>query len=189
MAKSLGLEAPQGVLVAEVWPGGPGARAGLAQGDVVVSVDGQEVDDEAGLNYRIGTLRPGQAAELSVRRNGASARAIRATVEAPPAEPAPAPLTLTGQNPFAGATVINLSPAAALDYGTDPFAGGGVMVAKIDGGFAQTWGLRPGDFIRQINGRAIKTTADVTAAVRSAAGTWSLTVERAGRTITARFNG
>jgi S1-C subfamily serine protease len=189
MAKSLGLDAPQGVVVAEVWPGGPGAGAGLAQGDVVVSVDGQEVDDEAGLNYRIGTLRPGQAAQLSVRRNGVPARMVHATVEAPPAEPPPTSLTLTGQNPFAGATVINLSPAAAMDYGADPFGGGGVMVAKIDGGFAQAWGLRPGDFIRQINGRTIKSTTDVTAAVQSASGSWSLTVERAGRTITARFNG
>jgi S1-C subfamily serine protease len=50
-------------------------------------------------------------------------------------------------------------------------------------------GLRPGDFIRQVNGRTINTTADLAAAVRTSAATWNLTIERAGRTITAQFNG
>jgi Do/DeqQ family serine protease len=189
MARSLGLEAPRGVVVTEVWPGGPAARAGLAQGDVIVSVDGQEVDDEAGLNYRVGALGPGAETTLIVRRNGASARTFLARVEAPPSQPAPESLTVTGRNPLAGATAINLSPAAALDSGADPFAGHGVMVAKVEGGFAQTMGLQAGDFIRQINGRAINTTADLAAAVKTPAGAWTLTIERGGRTITAQFNG
>jgi Do/DeqQ family serine protease len=189
MARSLGLEAPRGVVVTQVWPGGPAGRAAIAQGDVVESVDGQEVDDEAGLNYRIGTRRPGEAALLVIRRNGAAPRTVTARLEAPPAQPAPASLTLTGRNPFAGATVINLSPAAALDRGVDPFAGAGVIVTRIDAGFAQTWGLRPGDFIRQINGHKIASTADVTAAVAAPAANWAVTVERAGRTIAAQFGG
>jgi S1-C subfamily serine protease len=114
---------------------------------------------------------------------------VTARLEAPPAQPAPASLTLTGRNPFAGATVINLSPAAALDRGVDPFAGAGVIVTRIDAGFAQTWGLRPGDFIRQINGHKIASTADVTAAVAAPAANWAVTVERAGRTIAAQFGG
>ncbi len=189
MARSLGLEAPRGVVVTEVWPGGPGARAGLAQGDVLVSVNGQEVDDEGGLNYRIGALAPGAEASLVVRRNGAPARTLTARLEPPPAQPAADSLTVTGRNPLAGATVINLSPAAALDSGADPFSGHGVMVAKVEGGYAQTLGLRTGDFIRNINGRAIAATADVAAAVRVAATSWTLTIERGGRTITAQLSG
>ena len=60
MASSLGLASPQGVVVTDVWPGGPASRAGIAQGDVVVSVDGQPVNDEAGLNYRVATRRAGE---------------------------------------------------------------------------------------------------------------------------------
>ncbi|HEY2481349.1 MAG TPA: PDZ domain-containing protein, partial [Caulobacteraceae bacterium] len=179
----------RGVVVTEVWPGGPGARAGLAQGDVLVSVNGAEVDDEGGLNYRVGALSPGAEASLVIRRNGAPARTLSARVEAPPAQPAASSVTVTGRNPLAGATVINLSPAAALDLGADPFIGHGVMVSKVEGGYAQTLGLQPGDFIRNINGRAIATTADVAAAVRAAASAWTLTIERGGRTITAQFRG
>ena len=83
MARSLGLAAPQGVVVTEVWPGGPGARSGLVQGDVLVSIDGAEIDDESSLNYRIGALRPGATATLVVRRNGAPPRTLEARVEAP----------------------------------------------------------------------------------------------------------
>jgi Do/DeqQ family serine protease len=189
MARSLGLAAPQGVVITEVWPGGPGARAGLAQGDVLVSVNGAEVDDEAALNYRIGSLSPGSDVALAVRRNGAPARTLEARIEPPPAQPAADPLTVTGRNPFSGATVINLSPAAALENGTDPFAGRGVMVTKVEGGFAQTIGLRAGDFIRQINGRPIASTADLALAVKTPASSWTLAIERGGQTITAQFSG
>jgi Do/DeqQ family serine protease len=189
MARSLGLAAPQGVVVTDVWPGGPAARAGIAQGDVIVSVDGQEVDDEAGLNYRIGTKQSGAEASLVVRRSGGASRTIEARAEAPPATPAPQPLAVSGRNPFSGATVVNLSPASALDYGVDPFAGKGVMIAKVDGGYAQTLGLRPGDFIRQINGKAITTTADVASATQANATSWTIGVERGGRMITAQFSG
>ena len=189
MARSLGLAAPQGVVVTEVWPGGPAARAGIAQGDVVVSVDGEEVDDETGLNYRVGALGPGAEARVVVRRNGAAARTLPIRVEAPPSQPAAEPLAVTGRNPMAGATVINLSPAAALELGGDPFAGHGVMVSKVEGGFAQSLGLAPGDFIRKINGQAINSTADVAGAVRTPATSWTLTIERGGRTITAQFRG
>jgi len=189
MARSLGLEAPRGVVVTEVWPGGPGARAGLAQGDVLVSINGQEVDDQGAVNFRVGALGAGAEASLVVRRNGAAPRTLTARVESPPAQPPADSLTVTGRNPLAGATVINLSPAAAIDAGADPFAGHGVMVSKLEGGYAQTLGLRPGDFIRNINGRAINTTADVGAAVHTAPTSWTLTIERAGRTITAQFSG
>jgi len=189
MARSLGLAAPQGVVVTDVWPDGPAARAGVAQGDVVVSVGGQEVDDQAALNYRVGAMKPGEDATLVVRRNGAPARTLAARVEVPPAAPAPDSLTVTGRNPFAGATVVNISPAAAIENGVDPFAGKGVVIAKVEGGFAQNLGLRPGDFIRQINGRTIASTADVAAATRAPAPTWSLSIERGGQTITAQFSG
>ncbi|HUO13230.1 MAG TPA: trypsin-like peptidase domain-containing protein, partial [Caulobacteraceae bacterium] len=68
MAKSLGLAAPQGVLAAEVWPDGPVARAGVARGDVILSVDGQPVNDPGDLNYRVATLSPGASVSLVVHK-------------------------------------------------------------------------------------------------------------------------
>jgi Do/DeqQ family serine protease len=189
MAKSLGLSAPRGVVVTDVWPGGPAARAGVVQGDVIETVDGEAVDDDGALTYRVVTHKPGDVLKLAVRRNGAPARIIEATIETPSAQPAADERILTGHNPLAGATVVNLSPASAYQYGVDPFSGKGVMVTAVGPGLAQRIGLRPGDMIRQINDAKIATTADVAAALASGGTTWSLAIERGGRTITAEFRG
>ena len=189
MARGLGLAAPQGVVVTDVWPGGPAARAGIGQGDVVVSVDGEAVNDDAGLSYRVATRKPGETLALVVRRNGGPPRTVRVMVESPPSDPPADARALSGRNPLGGATVVNVSPAAAYQYGVDPFAGRGVMVSHVEGGLAQTMGLQPGDFIRQINGHKISSTTDVADALRESAATWTITIERAGRTITAQFTG
>jgi serine protease Do len=55
IAESLGLARPGGVLVKDIYPGGPLANAGVKSGEVVQAVDGAEVDDMQALNYRIAT--------------------------------------------------------------------------------------------------------------------------------------
>ncbi|MFI4975434.1 MAG: Do family serine endopeptidase [Caulobacterales bacterium] len=180
MAKSMGLATPQGVVVADVWPDGPAARAGIAQGDVIVSVDGQGVDDDAGLNYRIATRGIGESVAVLVRKPGRD-RTVRVRLEAPPALPAKDEKVIGGHNPLNGATVINLSPAAASALGLDPFAGHGVMISAVAGGFAQNLGLRPGDFVRQVNNTKVDTTDDLASALEAGKGAWSMVFERAGQ--------
>jgi Do/DeqQ family serine protease len=187
MARSLGLSIPQGVVVAEVWPGGPAERAGLQAGDVIAAVDGQPVYDEGGLTFRIGAHRPGDSVPLTVRRSGGAERAINVRVEPPPATPQADERTIGGRNPLGGATVVNLSPARAYDLGVDPFAGRGVLITKVNQGFAQSVGLQPGDFVREINGQPISTTADLARVLQSGAQAWSVTIQRGGRLITAQF--
>lgn len=187
IARSMGLSTPQGVVVTDVWPGGPAARAGLGQGDVIAAVDGQAVYDEGALTYRIGGHRPGDSVPLTVRRNGGAERSLPVRVDAPPSNPAPDEKTVNGRNPLGGATVVNLSPATAYAIGLDPFAGRGVLVTQVGQGYAQTIGLQRGDFIREINGQPVATTADLARIVTSGARAWTVTIERDGRRITAQF--
>jgi len=186
MARSLGLSAPQGVLVAELWPGGPAERAGIARGDVIVSVDGQPVNDPSAVNYRIATQGPGASVSLLVRKAGGVDRTVTARLTTPPDQPARDERTIAGQNPLNGATVINLSPAAAVDLGLDPFAGAGVVVTAVNGGYAGNLGLQPGDFIRQINNQPIATTAQLAQVMAQPARGWIISIQRGGQTITAR---
>jgi Do/DeqQ family serine protease len=188
LAKSLGLSAPLGVVVTDVWPGGPADRAGLAPGDVVTSVDEQGVNDDAALTYRVATRRVGDSLNLEVRRGPAS-RALKVDLAAPPARPAPDARLIAGANPLAGANVVNISPASAYEFGVDPFAAQGVLVTRVDRGYAQSIGLQPGDFIRDVNGQKVSTTAELQAALMTGARTWTLGIQRAGRLITARFSG
>ena len=188
LAKSLGLSAPRGVVVTDVWPGGPADRAGLTPGDVVTSVDEQDINDDAALTYRVATRRVGDSLNLEVRRGPAS-RALKVDLAAPPARPAPDARVIAGANPLAGANVVNVSPASAYEFGVDPFAAQGVLVTRVDRGYAQTIGLQPGDFIRDVNGRKVSTTAELQGALATGAKTWTLGIQRAGRLITARFSG
>lgn len=188
-ARSLGLPVPQGTLVADIWPGGPAARAGLKQGDVVLEADGRPVQDAAGLSYVLGTHRPGETIPLRVRRANGAEQALNLRAEAPPSTPAKDQRTLAGRNPFDGATVANLSPALADEIGVDPFAGPGVIVINVGRGLAMNAGLRPGDIIRRVNGRKIDSVQDLAAILGAQARAWEVTIERGGQQVTATFRG
>jgi Do/DeqQ family serine protease len=186
IAKAVGLPTPSGALVADIWPGGAAARGGLKQGDVVTSIDGQPVVDAATVNYAIGTHRPGEVLNIGVRRDKAE-RTLSVHAEAAPATPARDEKVIAGRNPFQGATVVNLSPAVAEEVGLDPFGKSGVIVTKTAAGVAQQVGVQPGDIIRAVNGRDIKSVADLTSAVVAATPVWQVTIERNGHQFTGTF--
>jgi serine protease Do len=52
MAASLGLPRDFGVIVSDVWPGGPAEAAGLKIGDILVSIDGESADNVPTVNYQ-----------------------------------------------------------------------------------------------------------------------------------------
>jgi serine protease Do len=68
LRQELGVDASSGVLVAEVSPGSPAARAGLRPGDVVTEVDGKAVGDPGELAQALRQLKQGQVARLKVAR-------------------------------------------------------------------------------------------------------------------------
>lgn len=185
MARSLGLATPSGALVAEVWPGGSADRAGVKQGDVILSVDGKAAVDAASVNYAVGTHRVGDKVSIGLRRGGRD-QTVTLNAQAAPATPARDQQVIGGRNPFTGATVVNLSPAVADELGLDTF-GRGVLITAITGGPAAQVGFQPGDIVRAVNGRQIQTTKDLAAATTQSAQAWRVTIERGGQQITATF--
>jgi serine protease Do len=69
-AENLGLEKVRGAVIAEAQRNGPAAQAGLVTGDVVTSVNGEPVENAHELVKKIGSMSPGSAVKLGVRRNG-----------------------------------------------------------------------------------------------------------------------
>ncbi len=190
IAKSLGMDRPQGVLVSDVYAGGPADAAGLKTGDVILDIDHQPVNDTSSLNYRINLLQLNQMVDVSLLRAG-KPMDVNIKAAAPSDSPPRDERVLKGENPFAGAHIVNLSPAVADEIGVDPFdAPKGVMIYSIDGGqsYAAGIGLQPGDIIRQINGKTIATTADMDALVKAGARSWRITIQRGGQVITASFS-
>ena len=185
IARSLGMDRPEGVLTADVYPGSAAARAGLQQGDVILAVDGQPVNDEAFLNYRVGAHKAGDPITLSYRRKGAVLSG-RAVAEPAPANPPRDEQALSGRHPFDGATVVNLSPATALELGGDPFAKG-VMITDIKQGLAANAGFREGDVIQAINGQPVATVAQLKSALAQSPGRWRVLILRGGQQIQGNF--
>jgi Do/DeqQ family serine protease len=186
IARSLGLPTPQGALIADVWPGGPAAQAGLHQGDVVTSVDGRPVVDASGLNYAVSTHRMGDQIRIGVRR-GAAERLVSLRAEAPPASPARDERVIAGRNPLQGATVVNISPAVADQVGIDPFTNPGVIITAGGQGLAAQAGLKTGDIIRAVNGRRVATVRDLVTALANGGRVWQITIERDGQEATGTF--
>jgi serine protease Do len=72
MAKAIGLDKPQGVLVNELVKGGAGEAAGLKAGDVILSIDGKEVNEPNELQSYIATKHAGDVVTLKLFRNGST---------------------------------------------------------------------------------------------------------------------
>jgi serine protease Do/serine protease DegQ len=70
LAEAMGVDATGGVLIAQVLPNSPAAKAGLEAGDVIVAMDGEPIRDADELRNRIGMSEVGESVLLDVRRKG-----------------------------------------------------------------------------------------------------------------------
>ncbi len=156
IAQSLGLPRPQGVVVTDVYRNGPAARAGISEGDVITAINGQEVNDQGGLNFQVGARDPGETVRVTVHGERGP-REVDARVERLPGDASIDNATVIRQGVLAGLAVLPLNPALADSLGGSPFASG-LIVGGVSGqGYAARHGFRRGDLIVQINGRPVTT--------------------------------
>lgn len=182
IARSLGLSRPQGLIITEVYPQGPGARAGLEQGDVITAVDGAEINDQGGLNFRVGTRSPNDTVAVTILRDGRT-QTVNARVSTLPGDADPGQGTTVGQGALAGLQGVALNPALADRLGGDPFTSGVVVTGLQRNSIPARIGLRPNDLIVQVDGRPA---TSVAALGRAQRGT-ELTIVRGGRRLTGRL--
>ena len=188
IATSLGMKRPTGVLINSVYKGGAANKAGLRVGDVVLAVNGHEVNDPKGLRYRIATLPVGETAALRVMRKDRT-MALKLLLAPPPETPSPNFTVLTGQQPLAGSKVANLSPALADEFGLDPFVSGVVVIEMTKGSPANRLGFRLGDLVRSVNGKDVANVAHLRSLMSVKSSRWHITVDRGGKVLSLTING
>jgi Do/DeqQ family serine protease len=178
IARAIGLERPAGAIVESVTDGGPAARAGLKAGDVITAVDGRDANDPQAVLYRFATKGVGGNAELNVINSGRSRKVQIALLPAP--ETVPRDLKeIDGANPFKGATVANLSPAVAEELSIEDTSGV-VVVETSAQSTARRVGLRPGDVILSLNGKAVRSVKDLLDTLKRPVRSWDMTIRRGG---------
>ena len=185
MAASFGLSRPVGAVVTEVFAGGPADQAGLQVGDVVLAVDEKEVGDFGALRYRIATHSPGDLVSFDVLRDGDKLQ-LDIPMEAPSTRPEPNVTDIRTRSPFNGARVANLSPSFAMDQGFDDMSRGVVVLALARWSPAERLGLRRGDQIVAVNGRAVGSVADLQTVTKVDIKTWDIAIRRNGKQLTAK---
>ena len=70
LAPSFGLPKDSGEIVRTIVPNGPGARAGIQQGDVIVKVNGQQVTPDQTVSYLVANSPVGPRVPVEIVRNG-----------------------------------------------------------------------------------------------------------------------
>ncbi|MFO1170450.1 MAG: Do family serine endopeptidase [Hyphomicrobiaceae bacterium] len=163
IADSLGLSNAKGALVARLEDDSPASKVGLKAGDVIVKVDGKEVEDARDLARRIGSLHPGSKVEIDYVRDGKERQIALSlgelkdkTASAEPAAPQ------TDNSSTLDNLGIAVAPAASVDGAGDH----GVVITEIDGsGAAASAGLAQGDVIVSIAGQDVASANDIDAAL------------------------
>jgi len=188
LAEGMRLERPGGVVVSEIYPGGPADRAGLRRGDIVVAVDGRHVADVNALRFRLATGELGGEAKIAVYRDGRKLE-LAMPLRAPPETPPRDETLLQGRHPLSGARVVNLSPAVAEEIDAPGKWSGVAVVGVANRAPARRFGFRPGDRILAINGRKVDSVNALERLLANAGGGWEIQLERNGRVSTLRVQG
>ena len=155
LADSFGLKRPNGALVAQVMPGSAAAEAGLKSGDVILSVNGNEIERSGELSSVIAMAEPGDKAELKVWRQGAEKELTAKLQAADPKQTASA----TGgavEKGHLGLALRPLSPDERRAAGVE----GGLVVQNVAGPSARA-GIERGDVVLAINGRAVESVDEI----------------------------
>ncbi len=181
LAAGLGLDRAGGVLVDEVYIGSPAAAARINPGDVIMAIDGKEIIDEPGLNFRIATLRENDEVPLAVLTEG-FIQERRVALSLPPEDPARNLTKLDGRHPFQGVTVANMSPRFNEELQINSFRKG-VIVLEVErrSPSARYQFLIPGDVLLAVNGSPVSKVADLDTVIDEAAEQFIYQIQRRGR--------
>jgi serine protease Do len=158
MAAGLKLGRDHGVIVSDVWPGGPAEAAGLQAGDILESVDGQPVDNLPTVTYNFRLRDSAEKVALVVNRGGMmhtlSVAAVeqRSELDALSAMADPQK-NLVGELGILGVE-IDARIASSASGLRDPY---GIFVVARAAGATTEVPLRPRDVIRALNTRRLGT--------------------------------
>lgn len=179
IAASFGLPKARGALIADVMAGSPAEKAGLRQGDILVTFDGKEIKDARQLQLAVAEAPIGKQVVAEIYRDG---RQQQVSLQLTSGESAAAqkPRSTKSAATWLGLEVDEL-PRSKAQSGIS-----GVMVTAVDpDSVAAESGIQRGDIIISVNQRKTATIKEYEAAIKSAGkhGSAALLVRRGNASI------
>jgi serine protease Do len=156
----------------------------MQRGDVILTLNGQPVEDSRSLRLHIASMAPGQTVQLGVQRNQTKLSLSVTLAELPETpEAASAPGAESAPSAVAGVDVDTLTSDIAGQLGL-PAETHGVVVTQVDpSSAAAETGLQRGDVIQEVNRTPVASVDQYTRAVKAANGQQLLLlINRAGTT-------
>jgi serine protease Do len=149
LAQSFGLKEAQGALISSVTPGGPGEKAGLLPGDVILKFNGEPVADAGQLPPMAGGVTPGDTVSLTVWRKGTE-RDVRVKLgDAASGEVVATSATEEGKAHLG----LSVRPLTSEER-SEANVPGGLVVENASGPAAKA-GIEAGDIVLALNGEPI----------------------------------
>jgi serine protease Do len=176
-ADAFGLDRPRGALVGQVIPGGPAEKGGVKAGDVILSVDGKTVERSGYLPNMISAIKPGDSAKVEVWRDHSS-KLVSVKVEEFKDETQKVANREVEEPAKADKLGLSVRPLGA-DERKSADTEGYLLVEDVTGPAAQA-GVLPGDVILGINGKPVKSLADLKSATADGSKTVAILLEREG---------
>jgi len=167
IAQNLGLKHAGGAIVSSVTAGSAADKAGVKQGDVIESFNGQPVQDFNSLRNRVAATTPGTTADLTIVRDGAEKHLSVKLEETNPSKLARGGDGDPDSNDKAalGVSVAPLTPELASRLGTK--SSEGLVVQNVDpDGRAADAGIQSGDVIESVNRQPVKSVEELRNALK-----------------------
>jgi S1-C subfamily serine protease len=179
IASSFGLKKAKGALVSDVMAGSPAEKAGLRQGDILVTFDGKEIKDSRQLQLVVADTPIGKPVVAEIFRDGKMQKVTLQLASGESAE-AKKPRPAKAAESWLGLEVDEL-PRSKAQAGIS-----GVVVTSVDpDSTAASSGLQRGDIITSVNQRKTGTLQEYEAAMKDAEkrGSAALLVRRGNASI------
>jgi serine protease Do len=156
LAKIFNLKDERGALVSDVFEGSPAERAGLRRGDVIIKLNGKEIDEPLSLRNMVANTLPKTEITLSIIRKGKE-DIVKGTIEELPTEVLKSATTV--DNYLKGIHVQNLTPELKNNFDI-PKRVTGVAIIDIEDGTPADGILMKGDVIMEVDNRIINNVKD-----------------------------
>lgn len=163
LGKSFGYANMEGALVGQVSEGSPADKAGIKQGDIIVSYGSDSVKNMNDLRNRVAATAPGNTIKMKIFRDG-SEKELNVKIEELQNQPDEEKEPTQQLESEIGVSVNPLSPELAARLKTKKNRGV-VITRVVPGSIGERAGLSTKDIVVSVNGKTISTEREFNAAV------------------------